>query len=188
MAIVQFDVRNDELAVGGVEPRKCRVIARVVIDLDRSIERRRRDIRQRDGQGLRRPATCKSTMFIADAVADGGAKVGAEGVVTVEVERVEPSDRPEHHVVDEIGCVRMGTGPPRESTVCPAMMWWQEATDELGEGASIAAAIAQQETPGRAIERRRRGGHAKPAGADATPLDKNIYFLNRSQNVNVTGW
>jgi hypothetical protein len=132
VAIVQFDVSDDELAVGRVEPREGRAIPRVVIDLDRSIERRGRGVRERDGQGLRCASPGKAPMFIADAVADGGAKVRAQRIATLKIERVEPSDRPNHDVVHQIGCVGVGARPAGQSAVRPAMQSRQKPTDELG--------------------------------------------------------
>ncbi len=158
MAIVQFDVPDDELAVGGIEPDERRAIARVVIDLNSSFERRRRRVRERGRQRLGGASPRKAPMFIADPVSDRGAKVRAERIVPLEIEGVEASDRPHHDVVYEVRCIGVSSRPSGQSTVGPAMEARQETTDELGERALVAATITPHESPGGAIERRRETG------------------------------
>ena len=158
VAIVQFDVSDDELAVGGVEPGERRAIARVVIDVDGSFERRGCRVRERGGQRLGGAAPCKAPMFIADPVSDRGAKVRAERIAPLEIEGVEAANGSHHDVVYEVRCIGVSSRPSGQSTVGPAMETREETTDELGERALVAAAIPPHEPPGGAIERRRETG------------------------------
>ena len=100
MGVIELQVRDDQLAVGGGETRERRAVASVRLRVDRLVERRPPAIRQRIRQRRRDAPARDPPVLVADTVPHGLPKVRGERMSRARVHGVAASERPQHRVVD----------------------------------------------------------------------------------------
>ena len=100
-------------------------------------------------------------MLVADPVAHGFRQVRGERLVIVVFERVEPPERPQHDVVDDVGSVGNRSDPAREAAVGEAMEAGQRANEQGFQRAGVTrrAGVERQRV---AAGRRRWRRHERP--------------------------
>lgn len=158
MAVVEFDVRHDQLPISLAKACERRAITPLCLARHGGVERRGAGSDKRVRQGKRHSPARRATVLVTDTVAHRLAQIRRKSVSALRLECVQTCQRAHDGVLYEIGRVGRGAGPLRKTAVRPSAELRKTAADELPQRARIASAGAGEETP------RRRRMHARGRG------------------------
>jgi hypothetical protein len=143
--VAELDVRDDQLAVAAPQTRQCGAISRDLLVGRGALEWRRLPIRETIEPVHLLAPSVEATMFVANAIAHGGAKIGGECMAAARLQRRQAPQCTEYCVVNEIGRIRGAARPPGKPAVSPPCETRKIAPKEVPERVGIAHARAAEE-------------------------------------------
>jgi hypothetical protein len=143
--VAELDMRDDQLAVAGPEARERGAISRHLLVGRGALEWRGLPIRESIEPVHLRATSVEAPMFVANAIAHGGAKIGGQCVAAARLQRRQAAQGAEYCVVNEIGCIRGAARPPGKPAVSPARETRKVAPKQVTKRVGIAHARAVEE-------------------------------------------
>ena len=157
MAVVELDVRDNQLPISLAEPGQRGAIAPLGLARDCVLERRCAVSHKAVAQDIGHASARCAAVLVANPVPHGLAQVRRKRPAALRLKCVQASERPHKRIVYEVGSVGRRADPSWKATVGPPPQFWKIAADKPRQGVRIAATGQGEKTQrGRGMPARRR--------------------------------